>query len=262
MEPTEEEPKQLNGKRTIRVDFAGVHAPYTIEYFKRMGFYKEKPSNGNGHGVIEDGDVITDLPSDLQRRLRTVSDKAKEDPSVVDFGVICTLLEQGLSPQDTRATFANSPRGRDAAERHPKFDDWIQRTVVNAVAEVGRKSAVTESAAGSDWRKEFKSKNQLCRAAPRCVIQRLVPEKSLTMITAPSFHGKSWIALHPGKAISVGKGLWGFDGPERPVPFRYHVPEMDESMVRQRMEMLHISDSDMFLVRAMESGVVWPLGRL
>jgi hypothetical protein len=34
---------------------------------------------------------------------------------------------------------------------------------------------------------------------------------------------------------------------------------MNEAMVRQRMEMLHIVDSDMFLVRAMESGAVWSL---
>lgn len=110
-----------------------------------------------------------------------------------------------------------------------------------------------------DWRKEFKSKYQLARGAPRHVVGKLIPENALTMITAPSYHGKSWIALHLAKAISEGKDVWGFSGPQRPLPFRYHVPEMSEAMVRQRMDILHIQNSEMFLVRAMESGTVWAL---
>ena len=243
--------------------------PYSVEEFKRLGLYVPKPeevdvlntSNGESVGVS-----LNDLPK-TQRdslRKRLIDACPGKDQSAVDCGIFRSMFEQGMTRKAAVEAFTSSKRGQSALERHSS--SWIERTVDEAIRFVAKRGdkmklrrTVIDADESSDWRKEFKSKNQLCRDAPRYVIQNLVPEKALTMITAPSFHGKSWIALHLARAISEGKKIWGFDGPRRPIPFRYHVPEMNESMVRQRMEMLHFSDSDMFLVRAMESGAVWAL---
>lgn len=108
------------------------------------------------------------------------------------------------------------------------------------------------------WREGCKSKGQLTTELPRFLLGGLIPEKALTFITAPSYNCKTWFALQCAHAISVGCSLWGFDGPSEPVPVLYNVPEMNEALVRQYMEVLGIEDSDMFLVRTMEAGI-WPL---
>jgi hypothetical protein len=245
--------------------------PYDLSDFGRI--YKDENSY-DGQATIQAGNVI--IPSaKIQRWLKTVEDAnwCGGDKSDQDFAVIAALLDSGHSPQDALATFLASPRGDDARERKHSVQDYLQRTICKATVDSANGFSVSAliidgkevplgdepKPEASDWRKGFKSKNQLCRDVPRYLVQRLVPEKALTFITAPSFHGKSWLVLHLGAAISVGKGLWGFKGPEKAVPFRYHVPEMSESLVRQRMEQLHIANSDMFLVRAMESGEVWGL---
>lgn len=232
--------------------------PYDLAEFQRS----YKPNNAETEIDISDGKVIS--PSaNIQRQLSTVEDSnwLGGDKSRQDFAVLCALLSEGHSQGDALATFIASPRGEDVKKRKPDPADYFQRTIRKALAEGSADEGFSVEIIDedSDWRKEFKSKNQLCRDAPRYIVQRLVPEKALTFITAPSFHGKSWLVLHLGAAMSVGRGLWRFQGPQRPVPFRYHVPEMDESRVRQRMEQLHIADSDMFLVRAMETGPVWRL---
>jgi hypothetical protein len=112
--------------------------------------------------------------------------------------------------------------------------------------------------ADDSWRAECKSKGQLNQDAPKHLVKYLVPEGALTLIPAPSYNCKTWFSLQCCDAVSKGEGIWGFDGPGEPVPVIYHVPEMNESLVRHYMEKIGVEDSDSFLVRAMEQGL-WAL---
>jgi hypothetical protein len=109
------------------------------------------------------------------------------------------------------------------------------------------------------WRDGCKSFAQLSTELPRFLLSGLVPAKALTALCAPSYNGKTWFALAQALAISTGKPLWCFDGPSKPVPCIYHVPEMNEAFVRQYMALLGFEESEMFLVRPMEVGM-WSLG--
>jgi hypothetical protein len=111
---------------------------------------------------------------------------------------------------------------------------------------------------GSDWREGCKSKSQLSNTLPKFLLGGLIPEKCLTFITGPSYHCKTWLAVQSGNAVITGTDLWCFDGPGESVPVIYHVPEMNEALVRQRMDQVGIEDSELFLVRPMELGI-WAL---
>src|ERR1035437_2349828 len=111
--------------------------------------------------------------------------------------------------------------------------------------------------AGGDWREGCRSFGQLSSVPPRFLLSGLIPENALTAVPAPSYHCKTWWALMMGHAVSEGLPLFCFDAPEK-VPVLYHVPEMNEALVRERMAMLGIEDSENFLVRPMEQGI-WGL---
>jgi len=108
------------------------------------------------------------------------------------------------------------------------------------------------------WREGCKSFGQLSSELPRFLLSGLVPAKALTALCAPSYNCKTWFALAQALAISTGQSLWCFDGPSKPVPCIYHVPEMNEAFVRQYMALLGFEESEMFLVRPMEVGM-WSL---
>src|ERR1700722_10140134 len=162
---------------------------------------------------VEVGDLVggvsklNKIPGWLRSKLSTVSDKTSgDDPSARDFNCLCDLLELDAqySPADAWATFAQSKRGLDAVLRVHDMGAYREHTMKKAVVKTRKEGDLNNEIAieeidGEGWRAEFKSKNQLCRTTPHAVIQSLVPEKALTMITAPSFHGKSWLALHLGK---------------------------------------------------------------
>ena len=114
-----------------------------------------------------------------------------------------------------------------------------------------------EVEAGGDWREGCRSFGQLSSVPPRFLLSGLIPENALTAVPAPSYHCKTWWALQMGHAVSEGLPLFCFDAPEK-VPVLYHVPEMNEALVRERMAMLGIEDSENFLVRPMELGI-WSL---
>jgi hypothetical protein len=216
--------------------------------------------------ATEGTNLLKKLPPKLFKDLSTVSDKTKENPSSVDFKRMCQLLEAGYSPVDAATTFLASKRGADAEKRKSgHLDDYMSRTLQRALAKVkGNMKKEKDSGGlepdenGSDWRKGFKSRNQLNPRPPKDIIHQLVSDKSLTIIVAASYNCKTWAAMQIGKAISTGKEVWGFVNENKPMPFLYHVPEMDEARIRQRMVTLGIEDSEMFLVRAMEVGL-WAL---
>jgi hypothetical protein len=108
------------------------------------------------------------------------------------------------------------------------------------------------------WREGCKPFGQLSSDLPRFLVSGLVPAKAITALCAPSYNCKTWFALAQALAISTGKSLWCFDGPAKPVPCIYHVPEMNEALIRQYMAKLGFEESEMFLVRPMEVGM-WSL---
>jgi hypothetical protein len=140
-------------------------------------------------------------------------------------------------------------------------NDELDNAVTNAREILEKQRARTKADYlndGSDWREGCKSFGQLMTKMPTYLIGGLVPEKALTLITAPSFNWKTWIALMLGKAISQGNGVWSFPGPPEVVPCIYHVPEMNEALIRDYMNTLGMTDSENFLVRPMELGL-WHL---
>ena len=135
----------------------------------------------------------------------------------------------------------------------------IEKACVNAREHLKKRQHKKAEVIDPDsWRDGYKSKTQLTTEEPQFLIDKLIPEGALTFITAGSYNCKTWLAMAAMKAISTSEPLWCFNGPQKPIPVRYHVPEMGEALVRQRMDALGIDDSEMFLVRTMEAGV-WPL---
>lgn len=94
----------------------------------------------------------------IAAKLSTVTIKPPGNPSKDDFDVMCMMLRAGIAPEDTYATFADSARGRDVTQlpRTHRFDDYMQRTLGNAMAEVARDLVEVEIVAsdfeGDRWR--------------------------------------------------------------------------------------------------------------
>jgi hypothetical protein len=124
--------------------------------------------------------------------------------------------------------------------------------------------ATPEQINSSDWRKDCDHAGELSTKAHPFLLDGLVPRKALTIVSSPSFNGKTWFVLQMCKAISTGEDLWGFGGPKdeegyaTPVPVLYHVPEMAAYLVKDRTNSLEISANDNFLFRTMERGL-WTL---
>lgn len=105
---------------------------YTVDYFRDHGIYIAKPPANTQ--LIASGTVVSGLSASLQDRLATTGGGKKDSPSEEDFCVIQAMLREGVSSDDAYATFAASARGKDAMVRHPRFDDYMQRTINKAVS--------------------------------------------------------------------------------------------------------------------------------
>lgn len=109
---------------------------YRIETFKTLGIYEER--TGSTECSFEGGKVINDVK--VSKRIKEMLDTIEgrshnNDSSRQDSAVITALLNAGLSPSDTYATFAASTRGKDAEERkNSHFDDYLRRTIEKSVA--------------------------------------------------------------------------------------------------------------------------------
>jgi hypothetical protein len=85
------------------------------------------------------------------------------------------------------------------------------------------------------------------------LIEHLIPEKALTVMAAPSYTGKTHIAIEIGLSLATGSNfLDHFKGPTKPVPVIYHVPELHASLFRNfyfalhSLRYCHNSSCDMF----------------
>lgn len=115
-----------------------------------------------------------------------------------------------------------------------------------------------------DWRKDTSTFIDLPEEKPVMFIEHLVPEKALTVMAAPSYTGKTHIAIEMGLALATGTTfLDHFKGPIAPVPVVYHVPELHASLFKDFMARLGAKErlngcEEMFLIRTLERDV-WPL---
>ena len=118
--------------------------------------------------------------------------------------------------------------------------------------------------ASVDWRNDTATFDELSKERPKMLIEHLIPEKALTVMAAPSYTGKTHIAIEVGLALATGsKFLDHFKGPEQPVPVIYHVPELHDALFRDFMHRLGAEErlkgkEEMFLIRTLERDL-WPL---
>lgn len=116
----------------------------------------------------------------------------------------------------------------------------------------------SSEAASIDWRKDTKNYFELKTEKPVMLLEHLIPEKALTIIAAPSYTGKTHIAIEMGLALATGTNfLDHFKGPAQPVPVSYHVPELHESLFRDFSDRLGARERlkecpDNFLIRTLE----------
>jgi hypothetical protein len=115
-----------------------------------------------------------------------------------------------------------------------------------------------------DWRKDVKTYFELSQEKPVMLIEHLLPEKALTIMAAPSYTGKTHIAIEMGLALATGAMfLDHFKGPVEPVPVSYHVPELHESLFHDFSDRLGARERlkecpDNFLIRTLEHDL-WQL---
>jgi AAA domain len=116
----------------------------------------------------------------------------------------------------------------------------------------------SSEAASIDWRKDTYSITELPDTKEKWLLEHLIPEKALTIIAAPSYTGKTHIAIEMGLAMATGTALLDhFKGPAQPVPVIYHVPELHASLFRSFVGRLSADErlkgqEEMFLIRPLE----------
>jgi hypothetical protein len=112
--------------------------------------------------------------------------------------------------------------------------------------------------AATELLKETCTYSELTEEQPEELIEHLIPEKALTIISAPSYTGKTHIAIEMGLAMATGTNfLEHFAGPVEPVSVIYHVPELHSALFKQFMDRLGAADrlqgiEDRFRVRPLE----------
>src|SRR5579859_7886919 len=117
---------------------------------------------------------------------------------------------------------------------------------------------VIEGEGAGDWRASCYTITELPEEKTVDFIEHLLPEKAYTKIPAPSYTGKTHIAVEMGLSLATGTNFLGhFKGPSKPVPVTYHVPEMNSALFKEFMHRLNAKErlqgkEDMFLMRPLE----------
>jgi AAA domain len=182
-------------------------------------------------------------------------DRSRQDSAGI------TAMLRLICADDTYATFTASARGTDAMARHQRnYHDYLSRTIQNAQKFLGleangeaQESERRDSIDPADWRKEFKSRNELDDGPIDHVIEQLIPEEGITGLGALPGTLKTFIMMSWAKAISSGALLWG-RFKTRKLPILYLIPESGDKNFRRRMVNMHIPNTENFLVRTMSMG--------
>lgn len=133
--------------------------PYEWKELRR--FAVEKPSSD--FDLDFDGrsgrDITELLPQEIRESLGRIGGAEKNgDRSRQDSSLITSILSLGYSPEDIYVTFANSVRGKHAAERKGShWEDYLARTIKSAAAYLHRNSTGSESSEPEEDKAEEKS---------------------------------------------------------------------------------------------------------
>lgn len=111
--------------------------PYSVEEFKRLGLYVEKPISEidlDNYDGKKGRSILDLLPQNIRQKLDSDGGSEKNgDRSRQDSSIITSILSLGHPPEDVYVTFASSIRGKDAANRKEShFDDYLKRTIKSA----------------------------------------------------------------------------------------------------------------------------------
>ena len=118
---------------------------FDLEEFKRKGFYEERRVVDTDIS-LEGGKIVKTLR--VSGKIRSLLRNPRGptyggDFSRQDIVVMNALIEAGLTASDAIATFAASPRGKDAAVRKEgHFPDYLRRTAAAAAAYVSQKKSL------------------------------------------------------------------------------------------------------------------------
>jgi hypothetical protein len=111
---------------------------------------------------------------------------------------------------------------------------------------------------GTGWAKETFTYSELTEEKSKELIEHLIPEKALTILSAPSYTGKTHFAIEMGLAMATGENFLGhFKVSSEPVPVIYHVPELHCALFKSFMDRLNAAErlrgvEDRFRVRPLE----------
>jgi hypothetical protein len=175
------------------------------------------------------------------------------------------LYKAGASPEEVE----DAIRAHNNRFSEPKDEKQIKRILKDLARDAQRGKITPDEEIDPDsWRDGSKSFGQLSAKPREFALSQLVPMKALTYLCGASFNGKTWVALAWGLAMATGKPWLRFYPPASlgPIKCIYHVPEMDEALVREYMYQLkfeaqidsNILNPENFLVRPMES-LLWSL---
>jgi DNA repair protein RadA/Sms len=178
----------------------------------------DKDDDSYDSDIDLDGGSVISLSAKLQQRLDTMGGGKHDDESREDSSVITAMLAAGHSPEDVYVTFAASARGEHARKRHPNFDDYMQRTIRNAVAFLEKSAAKTNGHVEVDFGNEHDPKaNQLTKSGiieerldliepqkAQWVWKPYIPAGRISVLAGDPGMGKSQIAIDLVSRISRG----------------------------------------------------------
>jgi hypothetical protein len=154
---------------------------------------------------------------------------------------------------------------RKAALRH--LINLLQRGMACAVDEEDPGEIVTSVTAdlaaihfngtGTSWRDAYETVDQMVAHGPvRFAIENFLMEGGVTMLGAPTGHGKTWVALSMVKALATGKNFLGLSrfAVQEIVPVLYLVPELSSEQVAARAAKLGIPNNERVLFRTLNKG--------
>ena len=180
--------------------------------------YKEAAISVDGE--IRYGKIIDDIPQLLKGRLAQAGGGRHNDASRQDSSDITALLQCGLNPSDTYATFSASIRGKDALHRkNSHFDDYLQRTIRASLSFLGKtledykpKPAIhVDFARKRSYKLEDGINVAMASGIETEKAQWLwpgyIPQGKITILAGDPGMGKSTIGIDLVAKISCGKPL-------------------------------------------------------
>jgi hypothetical protein len=123
-------------------------------------------------------------------------------------------------------------------------------------------AAIHVNGSGTFWRDAYETVDQMLAHGPvKFAIDNFLIEGHVTMLGAPTGHGKTWLGLSIVKALSTGRNFLGLDRfrVDEIMPTLYLVPEINSQMIGARAAKMGIPDDPRFLFRTLTKGAPLPL---